>query len=74
MIALTDRFIYVKPIHLRQRFFDVISDPVDDVSGPIGFGHNTVERSPGFAQDSAASSPENSDPHRRYRAVKIGSG
>jgi hypothetical protein len=27
----------------------VISDPVD-VSGPIGFGHNTVERSPGFAQ------------------------
>jgi hypothetical protein len=28
----------------------VISDPVDDVSGPIGLGHNTVERSPGFAQ------------------------
>jgi hypothetical protein len=46
---VADRFIYVEPIHLRRRFFDVISDPVD-VSGPIGFGHNTVERSPGFAQ------------------------
>ena len=28
----------------------MISDSVDDISGPIGFGHNTVERFPGFAQ------------------------
>ena len=43
---VADRFIYVEPLHLRRRFFDVISDPVDDVSGPIDFGHNTVERFP----------------------------
>src|SRR6516165_8804299 len=47
---VADRFIDVEPIHLRRRFFYVISDPVDDVSGPIGFGHDTVERFPGFAQ------------------------
>src|SRR6516164_6030734 len=47
---VADRFIYVEPIHLRRRFFGVIFDPVDDFSGPIGFGHNTVERLPRFAQ------------------------
>src|SRR5215471_11187180 len=46
---VADRFIDVEPLHLWQRFFDVISDPVDDVSGPIGFSHNTVERFPSFA-------------------------
>src|SRR6516165_5629966 len=47
---VADRFIYVEPIHLRRRFFDVIFDPVDDVCGPTGFGHNTIERFPSFAQ------------------------
>jgi len=28
----------------------VISDPVDDISGSIGLGHDTVERIPCFAQ------------------------
>ena len=36
--------VYVEPIPLRRRFFDMISDPVDDVSGPIGSGHNIPER------------------------------
>src|SRR5215471_19719863 len=47
---VADRFIYVEPIHLRRRFFDVIFDPVDDVSGPIDFGHNTVKRFFGLTQ------------------------
>jgi len=49
---VADRFIYVEPLHLRRRFFNVIFDPVDNVSGPIGCGHNRVERflaSPRFA-------------------------
>jgi len=47
---VADCFIHVEPIRLRRRFVDVISDPVDDISGSIGLGHDTVERIPCFAQ------------------------
>src|SRR5262249_57222484 len=47
---VADRFIDVEPLYLWRRFFDVIFDPVDDVSGPIDVGHNTVERFFGLTQ------------------------
>ena len=49
----------------RRRFLDVITDPVDDVSGSIGIAHDTVERFPDFAQVWRAACPENSGPHGR---------
>ena len=33
-----------------RRFLDVISDPIDDVSSPIGIAHDTAERFPDLAQ------------------------
>ena len=34
----------------RRRFLDVITDPVDDVSSPIGVAHDTAERFPDVAE------------------------
>ena len=34
----------------RRRFLDVITDPVDDVSGAIGIAHDAAERLPDLAQ------------------------
>ena len=47
---LVDRLIEIKTILSRRRFLDVITDPVDDISGSIGIAHDTVKRFPDFAQ------------------------
>ena len=46
---LGDRRVEIEAIALRRRFLDVISDPIDDVSGSIGIGHNTAQRFSDFA-------------------------
>ena len=47
---LIDRLIEIKTILSRRRFLDVITDPVDDVSGSIGIAHDTVDRFPDLAE------------------------
>ena len=39
-----DRFAKIKTMVLRRRFFDVITNPFDDVSGTIDITDDTVER------------------------------
>jgi hypothetical protein len=41
---LVDRFIQIKAMLSRRRFLDVVTDPVDEVSGSIGVAHDTDER------------------------------
>jgi hypothetical protein len=45
-----DRVIKIKAGHLRRRFPDVIADPIDDLSGSIGIGHDTGKCFPDLAQ------------------------
>ena len=47
---LVDRLVKIKTPFSRRRFLDVITDPVDDISGSIGIAHDTAERFPDFAQ------------------------
>ena len=47
---LVDRLVEIKTALSRRRFLDLITDPVDDVSGSIGIAHDTAERFPDLAQ------------------------
>ena len=47
---LIDRLIEIKTMLSRRRFLDVITNPVDDVSGAIGIAYDTAERFPDLAQ------------------------
>jgi hypothetical protein len=47
---LGDRVIKINAILSGRGFLDVITDPVDDVSSPIGIAHDTDERFPDLAQ------------------------
>ena len=47
---LVDRLVKIKMPLSRRRLLDVITDPVDDVSGAIGIAHNAAERFPDLAQ------------------------
>src|SRR5204863_3102194 len=49
-ITFVDRLVQIKTTLSRRRFLDVITDSVDDISGSIGIGHDTLERFPDFAQ------------------------
>ena len=40
---LLNRFIKIKALLSRRRFFDLIADPVDNVSGAIGVPNDSVE-------------------------------
>ena len=45
-----DRLVQIETTLSRRRFLDVITDPVDDISGSIGIVDDTGERFPDFAQ------------------------
>jgi hypothetical protein len=45
-----DRLVEIKTMLPRRRFPDVITDPVDNVSGAIGIAHDTDERFPDLAE------------------------
>jgi hypothetical protein len=47
---LIDRFIGIKTMLSRWRFLDVITNPVDDVSGAIDIAYDTAERFPDLAE------------------------
>jgi hypothetical protein len=42
---LIDRFIEIKTLLSWWRFLDVITNPVDDDSSPVGIAYDTAERS-----------------------------
>jgi hypothetical protein len=60
---LVDRRIKIKALLSRRRFLDVLTDPVDEVSGAIGIAYGAAERFPDLAE--AAVGPKNSGPHGR---------
>jgi hypothetical protein len=33
-----------------RRFLDLVTDPVNDISGSIGIGHKALDRFPDFAE------------------------
>ena len=43
---LVDRLIKIKTILSRRRFLDLITDPVDDISGSIGIVYDTEQALP----------------------------
>src|SRR5712691_3633351 len=47
---LVDRLVEIKTTLSRRRFLDLVTDPVNDISGSIGIGHDTLERFPDFAE------------------------
>jgi len=62
---LVDRHIEIKAIVSWWRFLDLISDPVDDVSGSIGIAYDTAQGFPHFAQIWRLLVQKNSGPHGR---------
>src|ERR1700704_5654837 len=47
---LVDRLVKIKTAHSRRRFLDLVTDPIDDISGSIVICHDTLERLPDFAE------------------------
>src|SRR6266705_749456 len=50
LMASTAFRIKIKTTRSRRRFLDLITDPVDDISGSIGIAHGRVKRFPDFAK------------------------
>ena len=69
---LVDRLIKIKTILSRRRFLDLITDPVDDISGSIGIVYDTGKRFPDFPQIWWRLSREFMAARALLRAVAIG--